>query len=93
VSGADDTLRERLVGLAAALMGPGVSFPDPFPWGLQLSELGISSLKMVNFMLAIETEFDVAIPPADINPDTFYSVDSIAVLVNRLTAPRISESR
>jgi len=36
------------------------SLPHPFPVEQQLSDLGISSLKMVNLMLAVEVEFDIA---------------------------------
>ena len=39
----------------------------------QLSDLGISSLKMVNLMLAVELEFDIAIAQSDITPENFHS--------------------
>jgi acyl carrier protein len=57
--------------------------PDPFPVHQKLSDLGISSLKMVNLMLAVEVEFDIAIPQTDITPENFHSLDSIRLLVNR----------
>ena len=50
----------------------------------QLSELGISSLRMVNLMLAVEVEFDIAIPQSDITPENFHSIGSIEALVLRL---------
>jgi acyl carrier protein len=42
---------------------------------------------MVSLMLAIEREFDIAIPQADITPENFHSLGSMAALVGRLTAP------
>lgn len=82
----DDELRDRLVRLVSRLLDPA-AVPDPFPVGQQLSDLGIGSLKMVNLMLAVEMEFDIAIPPAEITPETFYSLASMAALIERLRAP------
>jgi len=50
----------------------------------RLNELGMSSMKMINLMLAIEVEFDVTIPQADITPDNFDSIASVETLVIRL---------
>jgi acyl carrier protein len=65
---------ERLISLVRAV--------------LQLSDLGISSLKMVNLMLAVEVEFDIAIAQGDITPENFHSVRSIEMLVERTLAQR-----
>jgi acyl carrier protein len=46
----------------------------------------MSSIKMVNLMLAVETEFDLIIPQGDITPDNFRSVASVEALVARLLA-------
>jgi acyl carrier protein len=86
----DSDLSERLIRLVWKLLVPDSKPPVPFPVERQLSDLGLSSLKMVNLMLAIEMEFDVAIPPADITPETFHSVASIAVLVARLQPPDLT---
>jgi acyl carrier protein len=74
---------ERLVALVRQLLVTHASLPHPFPVEQQLSDLGISSLKMVNLMLAVEVEFDIAIPQADITPENFHSVASIEALVVR----------
>jgi acyl carrier protein len=87
-----DSLRGRLIRLVSQLLGSASALPDPFPDQQQLSDLGLSSLKMVNLMLAIELEFDIAIPPADINPETFHSLSSMSALVARLTAPHFKSS-
>ena len=81
-------VKERLVGLVKQVLGPGSPVPDAFPLDAQLSDLGISSLKMVNLMLAVELEFDLAIAQADITPENFHSLSSIADLVVRTMGQR-----
>ena len=76
-------LNDRLIRLVKELLGPAAVIPEPFPVGRQLSELGLSSLKMVNLMLSIEMEFDIMIPQSDITPENFQSLQSIAQLVAR----------
>jgi len=49
-----------------------------------LPSLGLGSLDMANLVLAVESEFDVSIPDADITPVCFRSVSSIAELVETL---------
>ncbi|HTV52113.1 MAG TPA: phosphopantetheine-binding protein [Steroidobacteraceae bacterium] len=78
--------RERLIGLVRSLLGPpGAS--RPLPIDARLSDLGMSSIKMVNLMLAIEVEFDIAIPQAEITPEAFHSIASIEALIERLAPP------
>jgi acyl carrier protein len=75
------------LGLVAQLLGK----PDAtatLPLDGRLSDLGMSSIKMVNLMLAVEGEFDVSIPQKDITPDNFRSVLSVEALVLRLLALR-----
>ena len=73
----------RLVGLVTAILGPDAVGPDPFPVDQRLSDLGISSVKMVSLMLAVEAEFDMVIRQADITPENFYCVASIEALIER----------
>ena len=47
-----------------------------------LSECGLSSLDMVNLMLAVETEFDIKIPDRDMTPSNFRSIAQIDKLVS-----------
>jgi acyl carrier protein len=54
------------------------------PTTARLNELGMSSMKMINLMLAIEVEFDVTIPQTEITPDNFDSIASVEALVDRL---------
>jgi acyl carrier protein len=49
-----------------------------------LTESGLSSLDIVNLMLAVEAEFDIKIPDADMTPGNFRSIARIAALVARV---------
>lgn len=51
---------------------------------VDLREIGLTSLDMVNLVLAVEAELDVAIPEREITPANFRSVSSIAALVRTL---------
>ena len=78
-------LRGRLLALIErALERPGAG--PTLPPESSLSELGVSSLKMVSLMLSIEVEFDLSIPQSEITPQNFRSIRSIEALVSRLTA-------
>jgi acyl carrier protein len=79
---------DQLIVLVKQVLGPGSAIPDPLPLDAQLSDLGISSLKMVNLMLAVELEFDIAIPQSDITPENFHSLASIEALVARTLGQR-----
>jgi acyl carrier protein len=83
VNSPNDELSGRLIDLVQHLLGTSVKVPQPFPLDQQLSELGISSLKMVNLMLGVETTFDIMIPQAEITPENFHSVATIRALVER----------
>jgi acyl carrier protein len=76
---------ERLAALVKQVLGDGAAIPDPLPLDAQLSDLGISSLKMVNLMLAVEMEFDITIPQNDITPENFHSLATIEALISRTT--------
>jgi acyl carrier protein len=77
-------LTDRLIKVVRQLIDQNSGGLDPFPVEQQLSDLGLSSLKMVNLMLSVEMEFDIMIPQPDITPENFHSVASIAALVARL---------
>jgi acyl carrier protein len=81
-SGADAP-RERIVGLVERIL-ERTAGAAPLAATARLSELGMSSMKMINLMLAIEVEFDLSIPQADITPDNFESIASVETLVVRL---------
>jgi acyl carrier protein len=47
-----------------------------------LREAGLTSLDMVNLMLAIEAEFDIEIPQSAMTPENFDTVVAIDALVS-----------
>jgi acyl carrier protein len=51
-----------------------------------LTDIGLSSINMVNLMLTVEAEFNILIPQADITPENFRSISTIETLVARLTS-------
>jgi acyl carrier protein len=76
-------LRERLIALVRKILGPPAA-ARPLPIDARLSDLGMSSLKMVNLMLAMEVQFDLAIPQAEITPENFASIASVEALIAKL---------
>jgi acyl carrier protein len=77
---------EQLIELVRRALGAGSPMPEPVPLDAQLSDLGISSLKMVNLMLAVELEFNLAIAQSDITPENFHSLSSVRDLIVRTLA-------
>jgi acyl carrier protein len=75
-------LRTRLLALIGQILDKGDG--SSLPVEARLSELGMSSIKMVNLMLGVEGEFDLSIPQGEITPDNFRSVTSIEALLGRL---------
>jgi acyl carrier protein len=47
-----------------------------------LREAGLTSLDMVNLMLAIEAEFDIEIPQSAMTPENFDTISAIESLVS-----------
>jgi acyl carrier protein len=78
-------IRDRLLRLVAQILGKPEAVAT-LPVEGRLNELGMSSIKMVNLMLAVETEFDLTIPQTDITPENFRSVASVEALLARLLA-------
>jgi acyl carrier protein len=77
-------LRARLLTLIGQILNRADALS--LPVDARLSELGMSSIKMVNLMLAVEGEFDLSIPQSEITPENFRSVISIEALLARLLA-------
>jgi acyl carrier protein len=50
----------------------------------ELIGIGLTSVDMVNLMLAVEAEFDIMIPQRDITPENFRSVGTIEKLVSKV---------
>lgn len=80
------TISERLLAIVRLILGPTFT-SRPLPIDARLADLGVTSIKMVNLMLSVEAEFDIAIPQAQINPENFDSLSSIEALVSRMLVP------
>jgi acyl carrier protein len=80
---AERTTRERVMALVRQVLGPPAA-TRPLPIDARLSELGVSSIKMVNLMLALEVEFDLTIAQTEISPENFASIESVENLMQRL---------
>jgi acyl carrier protein len=74
---------DRIVGLVERILERPAG-AAPLPVTARLNELGMSSMKMINLMLAIEVEFDLSIPQTEITPENFDSIVSVETLVVKL---------
>jgi acyl carrier protein len=77
------TQRERVATLVQERLARR-AITKPVTADDDLRESGISSLDMVNLMLAVETEFDVKIPDADMTLNNFRSISAIDTLLASL---------
>ena len=46
-----------------------------------LVDVGLTSMDMVNLMLAVEAEFDFTIPQSEITPENFQSVETLQQMI------------
>lgn len=79
----DATPRERIIALVDKILERPTGAAPPSITA-RLNELGMSSMKMINLMIAIEVEFDLSLPQAEITPANFDSIASVDALVSRL---------
>jgi acyl carrier protein len=47
----------------------------------RLVDIGLTSMDMVNLMLAVEAEFDFTIPQSEITPENFQSVATLEKMI------------
>ena len=71
---------ERITAIACRLLVKRGNSGTPAR-GDNLRQAGLTSLDMVNLMLAIEGEFDIEIPQSAMTPDNFDTIDAIESLV------------
>ena len=72
--------RERITAVVRRLLGER-SLKRTFTAQEELRDVGLTSLDMVNLVLAVESELGVAIPEAEITPANFRSVATIEALL------------
>jgi acyl carrier protein len=76
----DQKVQERVISLVSNILSANSIIVDVLP-GSRLADIGMTSMDMVSLMLAVEAEFDMTIPQADITPDNFQSPQTIERLV------------
>lgn len=79
------TTRDRVAALVAEILARAGK-TEPVAPDERLVDAGLTSVDMVNLMLAVEADFDIMIPPADITPANFRSIATIEAMVERVTA-------
>jgi acyl carrier protein len=75
-------VQARVISLVSDILLANSIVVDVVP-GSVLADIGMTSMDMVNLMLAVEAEFDMTIPQNDITPENFQSPESIERLVAR----------
>jgi acyl carrier protein len=70
----------RLLALVKSILKQNAIAVDIAPATL-LVDVGLTSMDMVNLMLAVEAEFDFTIPQSEITPENFQSVETLNCLV------------
>ena len=79
----EDFVKERVLGLVREILERR-SVSSSILVDDDLREAGLTSLDMVNLMLAVEAEFDLKIPDADMTLRNFRSISAIDALVTAL---------
>jgi acyl carrier protein len=76
--------RERVTKLVREILERN-SITPPAELGDALVDIGLSSIDLVNLMLAVEAEFDLTIPQSELTVENFRSITTIINLLDRLT--------
>jgi acyl carrier protein len=81
-TGSHAAVQDKVLALVTSILTQnGISSrvtPD-----VSLADAGLTSMEMVNLMLAVEAEFDLTLPQSDITPENFTSVETVARLILR----------
>jgi acyl carrier protein len=83
LDGGPGSAQARLLALVGQILAKN-SVERPLAVDDRLTAAGLSSVDMVNLMLAVEAEFDVTIPATDITPHNFRSISTIEALIAKL---------
>ena len=75
------SVNERITAIAVRLLAKRGNNIMPAP-AANLRDAGLTSLDMVNLMLAIEGEFEIEIPQSAMTPDNFDTIAAIEALVS-----------
>ena len=80
-----ETTRSRIAALVDSILDRNPGY-ERVADEARLVDAGMTSMDMVNLMLAVEADFDIMIPAADITPGNFRSIASIEAMVERVRA-------
>ena len=83
MSGVELSRRERIIAVVRRLLAER-SITRTFTAQEDLRDVGLTSLDMVNLVLAVEAELAIGIPETEITPANFRSVATIDALVEGL---------
>jgi acyl carrier protein len=76
----DTELRNRIIKLVKGILAQNSLSAEVTPQA-KLVDVGLTSMDMVNLMLGVEAEFDFTIPPSEITPENFQSVETLERMV------------
>jgi acyl carrier protein len=83
LDGRSSLTRDRLLALVEQILAknPGAR---PLAVNEPLTAAGLSSVDMIQLMIAVEADFDITIPAAEITPEHFRSIATIEALIDKI---------
>jgi acyl carrier protein len=70
----------RILALVKSVLAQNAMTAEVGP-RTRLVDIGLTSMDMVNLMLAVEAEFDFTIPQSEITPENFQSVATLEKMI------------
>jgi acyl carrier protein len=81
-------VQSRILGLVKAILEQN-SIAAEIDSASRLVDVGLTSMDMVDLMLAVEAEFDLTIPQSEITPENFQSIKALELMiVNQLQSEK-----
>jgi acyl carrier protein len=81
-------IQSRVIELVRSILVQNAITADVEP-KTPLVDVGLTSMDMVNLMLAVEAEFDFTIPQTEITPENFQSVGTLEQMITAQLRPAI----
>jgi acyl carrier protein len=75
------SVSERITVVAVRMLAKRGNYTVPTPQ-TNLRDAGLTSLDMVNMILAIENEFDIEVPQSAMTPENFDTMAAIEALIS-----------
>ena len=77
---ANAEIQGRILALVTAILEQNAIVAEVHPES-RLVDVGLTSMDMVNLMLAVEAEFDFTLPQSVITPENFQSVETLQRMI------------